>query len=427
MDKILLISIIVLLFVSIITTIVSIIIVSKKSKQTIVSTDGNEITRLNLEIQKLTTTVATYNQTITEIIKSYSESTIKSLDSISNNQFERLENVGRKIQELNLSLENKLEKNSNVLEMSLTNLKQNNEQKLEQMRQTVDEKLNESLEKRLNESFNLISERLEKVSAGLGEMRTLAGSVGDLKKVLTNVKTRGTFGEIQLGNLLEQMLAPNQYSPNVTIKDDKRVDFAIILPGKDQSEVLLPIDAKFPIEDYIKILDAEAVSDIATIQAMQKALERRIKEEAKKINEKYIVVPKTTDFAIMYLPIEGLYGEVIKNTGLVEQLQRDYRIIVCGPTTLSALLNSLQMGFQTLAIEKRSSEIWSLLSTFKKEFVTFVDLLTKTQKKIDEASGTISDATKKTQKIQKQLNKVVLLDNNIEFLTDENDDGSQSN
>lgn len=421
MEKVLLISILILSIITVVISIISITVSAKKSKQTIISSSDDETKNFGQELQKLSGLIMAYNQTVTEIIKSYSESVIKSLNAISENQFERLENVGKKIQELNLSVENKLEKNSNVLELSLTNLKQNNEQKLEQMRQTVDEKLNESLEKRLNESFNLISERLEKVSAGLGEMRTLAGSVGDLKKVLTNVKTRGTFGEIQLGNLLEQMLAPNQYSPNVTIKDDKRVDFAIILPGKDQSEVLLPIDAKFPIEDYTKILDADGLGDVTAIQTMQKALERRIKEEAKKINEKYIVVPKTTDFAIMYLPIEGLYGEVIKNTGLVEQLQRDYRIIVCGPTTLSALLNSLQMGFQTLAIEKRSSEIWSLLSTFKKEFVTFVDLLTKTQKKIDEASGTISDATKKTQKIQKQLNKVVLLDNSFELLTDTDD------
>ncbi len=422
-----LIVILIMLIITLICVVSSIIIFAKKNNGgMVVSTNTEEVNKLNFEIQKLTSVVSAYNQTITEIIKSYSESTIKSLNSISDNQFERLDNLNKRLFDLTQNLENKLERNSNVLELGLTNLRQNNEQKLEQMRQTVDEKLNESLEKRLNESFNLISERLENVSAGLGEMRSLAGSVGDLKKVLTNVKTRGTFGEIQLGNLLEQMLAPNQYKANVTIKDDKRVDYVIVLPGKNESEVLLPIDAKFPIEDYTKILDAENSNDISSIQIMQKALEKRIKEEAKKINEKYIFVPKTTDFAIMYLPLEGLYGEAIKRTGLIEQLQRDYRIIVCGPTTLSALLNSLQMGFQTLAIEKRSSEIWNLLSTFKKEFVTFVDLLTKTQKKIDEASGTISDATKKTQKIQKQLNKVVLLDNNIEILnenqTDEHDD-----
>lgn len=417
MDKLLYIILILTIFLAVSLIITNILVFKIKNKKDNSNQDGN-VEKLFSEIQKLTNFVSAYNQTVTEIIKSYSESTIKSLNSIGDNQFERLDNLNKRLQELTTTLEMRLEKNNNVLELSLTNLKQANEQKLEQMRQTVDEKLNESLEKRLNESFNLISERLENVSAGLGEMRSLAGSVGDLKKVLTNVKTRGTFGEVQLGNLLEQMLAPNQYMANVTIKSDKRVDFVIVLPGKDGSEVLLPIDAKFPIEDYTKILDAETLNDVSLVQTLQKALEKRIKEEAKKINEKYIVVPKTTDFAIMYLPLEGLYGEVIKHTGLIEQLQRDYRIIICGPTTLSALLNSLQMGFQTLAIEKRSSEIWSLLSTFKKEFVTFVDLLTKTQKKIDEASGTINDATKKTQTIQKQLNKVVLLENNIEILDD---------
>lgn len=422
MDKIL---IFILLGVSIISLIITFILlfaVKKNSGNTVVTTNNEDVNKLNLEVQKLASFVSAYNQTVTEIIKSYSESTIKSLDSISSNQFERLENLNKRLLDIKQSFEAKLDKNSNVLELGLTTLNHNNDQKLELMRRTVDEKLNETLERRLNESFNLISERLESVSVGLGEMKTLAGSVGDLKKVLTNVKTRGTFGEVQLGNLLEQMLATNQFKANVLIKDDKRVDYAIILPGKDEEDILLPIDAKFPIEDYTKILDAESAGDSIAIHTLQKALERRIKEEAKKINEKYIVVPKTTDFAIMYLPLEGLYCEAIKRTGLIEELQRDYRIIVCGPTTLSATLSSLQMGFQTLAIQKRSSEIWSLLSTFKKEFVNFVDLLAKTQKKIDEASGTINDATKKTQKIQKQLDKVVLLDNNIEILESDTGD-----
>ena len=354
-----------------------------------------------------------YNSTLTEVFKNNNDLTISNLTNIGNNQLERLENLNKRLEILTNNLDNKFDKNTSVLESGLKNLQDNNEKKLEQMRITVDEKLNESLERRLGESFNLISERLDSVSKGLGEMRSLAGSVGDLKKVLSNVKTRGTFGEVQLGNLLEQMLAPNQFEPNVTIKEDKRVDYVIKLPGKDDKDLLLPIDAKFPIEDYTKIIDAENLGNTNEIISLQKALEKRIKEEAKKIHDKYIAVPLTTDFAIMYLPLEGLYCEAIKKTGLIEQLQRDYRIIVCGPTTLSALLNSLQMGFQTLAIEKRSSEIWALLSTFKKEFVTFVDLLSKTQKKIDEASGTISDATKKTQKIQKQLDKVVLLDDPV--------------
>lgn len=420
----LLICIIALVAINIFISMTSIFVIYKNRSNKFSFDNSKEIETINLEIQKLQNVVAIYNATITEVLKSYNDSTILNLNNISKNQFERLENLNKRLELLTSSIDTKLEKNTNVLELSLNTLRQNNEQKLEQMRMTVDEKLNESLEKRLNESFNLISERLESVSVGLGEMRSLAGSVGDLKKVLTNVKTRGTFGEIQLGNLLEQMLAPNQFQSNVMIKDDKRVDFVIYLPGKDDQNLMLPIDAKFPIEDYTKIIDAENVGNLDAVQSLSKALERRIKDEAKKINEKYIYVPKTTDFAIMYLPLEGLYSEAIKRTGLIEELQRDYKIIVCGPTTLSALLNSLQMGFQTLAIEKRSSEIWNLLSTFKKEFVTFVDLLAKTQKEIDKASGTIVDATKKTQKIQKQLDKVVLLDNNIDFIESNGGDDS---
>ena len=409
----LLICIIVLCGINILLSFILLFHINKKSKNNLIINETTNSLDLKSEILALQSSVNAYNQTIVETLKS-------NLQNLNLLQGERLENTNKRLEILSQTVENKLEKNANVLELNLTNLKQANELKLEQMRQTVDEKLNESLEKRLNESFNLISERLESVSVGLGEMRSLAGSVGDLKKVLTNVKTRGTFGEVQLANLLEQMLAPTQFASNVLIKDNQRVDFAINLPGKDDKNLLLPLDAKFPIEDYTKIIDAENAGDIVLANTLSKALERRIKEEAKKICEKYIFPPLTTEFAIMYLPLEGLYSEAIKKTGLIEELQRDFRVIVCGPTTLSALLNSLQMGFQTLAIEKRSSEIWSLLSTFKKEFVTFVDLLTKTQKEIDKASGTLVDATKKTQKIQKQLNKVVLLDNDIDII-----DGSE--
>ena len=409
MDKIL----IILLTIIFVINIVLIFLIVRKNKGVVTINNDENFKNLNLELTKLQNALNLYNSTLTEVFKNNNDLTISNLTNIGNNQLERLENLNKRLEILTNNLDNKFDKNTSVLESGLKNLQDNNEKKLEQMRITVDEKLNESLERRLGESFNLISERLDSVSKGLGEMRSLAGSVGDLKKVLSNVKTRGTFGEVQLGNLLEQMLAPNQFEPNVTIKEDKRVDYVIKLPGKDDEDLLLPIDAKFPIEDYTKIIDAENLGNTNEIISLQKALEKRIKEEAKKIHDKYIAVPLTTDFAIMYLPLEGLYCEAIKKTGLIEQLQRDYRIIVCGPTTLSALLNSLQMGFQTLAIEKRSSEIWALLSTFKKEFVTFVDLLSKTQKKIDEASGTISDATKKTQKIQKQLDKVVLLDDPV--------------
>ena len=279
------------------------------------------------------------------------------------------------------------------------------------MRIVVDEKLNATLSDRLNKSFALVSEQLQAVTKGLGEMQSLASGVGDLKKVLTNVKTRGTFGEVQLGSLLEQMLAPSQYSEQVMLSSSstERVDYAINLPGKDDKNILLPIDAKFPIEDYLRLIDATEHASTDEILASQKQLIKRVKDEAKSISQKYIVLPKTTDFAIMYLATEGLYAEVIKQNGLFEQVQRDYKVTICGPTTLSALLNSLQMGFKTLAIEKRSSEIWTMLSTFKKEFSTYVELLTKTQKKLSEATDTIESATKKSEKIQKQLSKVSLI------------------
>ncbi len=310
-----------------------------------------------------------------------------------------------------------------VLQSGLERLQNDNEKKLEQMRQTVDEKLNVSLERRLTESFNVINQRLQSVYEGLGEMKNLASGVGDLKKVLTNVKTRGIWGEVQLGNLLEQMMTPEQYASQVAIKpaSSERVDYVIKLPGRTGDEVLLPIDAKFPIEDYQRLVDASDRGDPAEVESCLKALERRVKDEAKSIKEKYIDVPRTTDFAVMYLSIEGLYAEVLRRPGLAECLQRDYKINVCGPTTLASLLNSLQMGFKTLTIEKRSSEIWSLLGAVKQEFGKFVELLAKTQKKLSEVSNTIEFATKKSRTIEKKL-KNIAIENAPEFLEIENDD-----
>jgi len=287
-------------------------------------------------------------------------------------------------------------------------LQQSNEQKLEQMRRTVDEKLQDTLEKRINTSFTQVSERLEQVYKGLGEMKTLAGDVGDLKKVLSNIKTRGTWGEVQLGNLLEQMLSPEQFKAQFMLDKNstERVDFVVVMPGKDDTSVYLPIDAKYPIEAYQRLVEATETNNVLSAETNAKELEKAVKLYAKDISSKYIKVPTTTDFAIMYLPIEGLYAEVVKNSTLVQTLQRDYRIMVCGPTTLAALLNSLQMGFRTLAIEKRSSEVWSLLSLFKTEFTKFYDLLLKTQKKLLEASNTIDDATRKTRTIERKLKSV---------------------
>jgi DNA recombination protein RmuC len=264
------------------------------------------------------------------------------------------------------------------------------ELKLEKMRETVDEKLHKTLEERLGQSFQLVSERLEAVQKGLGEMQTLANGVGDLKKVLSNVKTRGVLGEIQLGNILEQIMAPEQYEANVKTKQGSNdlVEFAIKLPGKDDNgkEVYLPIDAKFPQEDYIRLQNAYEVGDVPGIDSASKALSNAIKKFAKDIRDKYIDPPYTTDFGILFLPIEGLFAEVVRQPDLVAILQREYKIIVTGPTTLAAMLNSLQMGFKTLAIQRRSSEVWQILGAVKTEFVKFGDVLDKAQKKINEAN-----------------------------------------
>lgn len=264
------------------------------------------------------------------------------------------------------------------------------ELKLEKMRETVDEKLHKTLEERLGQSFKIVSERLEAVQKGLGEMQNLANGVGDLKKVLSNVKTRGVLGEIQLGNILEQIMAPEQYEANVKTKQgsNDHVEFAIKLPGKDDAgkEVYLPIDAKFPQEDYVRLQTAYDEGDIAGIDTANKALVQSVKKFAKDIRDKYIDPPHTTDFGIMFLPIEGLFAEVVRQPEVVALLQREYKIIVTGPTTLAAMLNSLQMGFKTLAIQKRSSEVWQILGAVKTEFGKFGGVLEKAQKKINEAN-----------------------------------------
>jgi len=262
----------------------------------------------------------------------------------------------------------------------------------------------------LGESFTQVSERLEAVQKGLGQMQSLAEGVGDLKKVLTNIKTRGNWGEIQLGALLEQILSSDQYSDNVITKkgSNERVEFAIKLPGRDNNDepVWLPIDAKFPQEDYQRLLDAQEMANTELADKAAKQLESQIKTEAKRIRDKYIDPPHTPDFGLMFLPTEGLYAEVLRRSGLVETLQRDYRVVITGPTTLAAILNSLQMGFKTLAIEKRSSEVWQLLSEVKTQFTKFGDILTKTHKKIQEASTSLEDASRKTRTIEKKLKNV---------------------
>jgi DNA recombination protein RmuC len=285
------------------------------------------------------------------------------------------------------------------------------EAKLEKMRETVDEKLHKTLEERLGQSFKLVSERLEAVQKGLGEMQTLASGVGDLKKVLSNVKTRGVLGEIQLGNILEQIMAPEQYEANVKTKkgSNDHVEFAIKLPGKDDlgQEVYLPIDAKFPQEDYVRLQTAYDSADLAGIDSASKALSASIKKFAKDIRDKYIDPPYTTDFGIMFLPLEGLFAEVVRQPELVAILQREYKIIVTGPTTLAAMLNSLQMGFKTLAIQKRSSEVWQILGAVKTEFTKFGGVLEKARKKISEADDELEKlVTTRTNVMLTKLRKV---------------------
>lgn len=291
-----------------------------------------------------------------------------------------------------------------TVEERFDKLRQENAEKLELMRATVDEKLHTTLEKRLGESFSLVSERLEKVHQGLGEMQTLANDVGGLKRVLTNVKTRGTWGEVQLGNLLEQMLAPEQFVKNAHIdKSADVVEYAVKLPDGD---VLIPIDSKFPIESYDRLVQATEQGDSVLVESASVELERRIKLEAKRISDKYILPPKTTDFGIMFLPTEGLYAEVMRRVGLANELQSKYRICVAGPSTLGAFLNSLQMGFRTLAIQKRSGEVWQVLNEAKTEFEKYALWVEKVKKNIEMAHKTLDEAETRTRAVNRKLRSV---------------------
>ena len=331
------------------------------------------------------------------------------MTNIANLQKNQLETFSSQLTVLTGMNERKLDTIRSAVDEKLTSLQNENSKKLEEMRVTVDEKLHSTLEKRLGESFKMVNDRLESVYKGLGEMQNLASGVGDLKKVLSNVKTRGTWGEVQLGTLLEQMLTAEQYEKNVALKkgSGERVEFAIKLPGgSDGKPVWLPIDAKFPLEDYQRLVEAQEKVDLEGIEAASKALVTRIKSEAKDIKEKYLNPPYTTDFGILFLPVEGLYAEILSIAGLSDSLQRDYRVTITGPTTIAAFLNSLQMGFRTLAIEKRASEVWVLLETVKAEFGKFGDILDKTQKKLEEASHTIEDAAKKSRTIESKLRRV---------------------
>ena len=362
--------------------------------------------RLNLLTERTDSGLQALAQRLAEDARKSREETTLALNHFGEQQQQRLA-------ALTADNEKRMSEMRATLEARLGAIQQDNAAKLEQMRATVEEKLQSTLETRLGQSFQLVSERLEAVQRGLGEMQSLATGVGDLKRVLTNVKKRGIFGEVQLGALLEDMLTAEQYAANViTVPgSNDRVEFAIRMPGQEEGEhVYLPIDAKFPVEDYQRLLDAQENADLDAAIRAGNALETRVREEARRIADKYVSPPHTTDFAVLFLPTEGLYAEVIRRPGLFESLQRNHRITVAGPTTLSALLNSLQMGFRTLAIAKRSSEVWSILGAVKTEFGRFGDVLDKVKKKLDEAGKHIDATGVRTRAIERKLRGVESLD-----------------
>lgn len=343
--------------------------------------------------------------------KNVVDTMVKTIGEMGKSQNDQLESIAKRIQELTESNASGIDKLRSTVDTQLKYLQESNEKKLDQMRQTVDEKLQSTLEKRLGESFKLVSERLEAVQHGLGEMQNLATGVGDLKKVLTNVKARGTWGEVQLGALLEQILTPDQYDKNVKIKtgSQESVEYAVRLPGKDnslESCVWMPIDSKFPQEDYLRLVEAADAADTDAVQRATVALIRSVHSSAKEIRDKYIEPPKTTDFAIMFLPTEGLYAEVLRQPGQVEKIQQDYRIVIAGPTSLSAILSSLRIGFRTLAIEKQSSEVWKILAAVKTEFGKFGNVLSKVKRQLNTASNTIDQTGIRTRAMERRLRAV---------------------
>lgn len=402
----------ILLAVSAISAILAAMAVSnskKLSEQLNNTTRDDEILSRELEAmhrsqQATVQTIQTSFQTFGEVISANQKTSAEAVDN-------RLKDLNTRFSAMAVENEQKLENIRMSMERKISALTEDNNKQLEQMRQTVDEKLQKTLEDRIGQSFKVVSERLEAVYKGLGEMQNLAAGVGDLKKVLSNVKTRGILGEVQLGAILEQILSPEQYEENVNVKGTgaERVEFAVKLPGSGDGRVWLPIDAKFPGDAYARLMDAYETGDMAMIEEAGKNLETVIKKEARDIRDKYIQPPQTTDFAIMFLPFEGLYAEVLRR-GLLEILQRDYKVNIAGPTTMAALLNSLQMGFRTLAIQKHSSEVWNILGAVKTEFEKFGTVLASTRLKIERANDDLDKLIgTRTNMIMRQLNKVTKL------------------
>jgi len=397
-------------------------------QQTLLTQQGDVARTQNEQIDSFRTQLASTQQSLADTLRQTTlalaqqsqaareaqDATLARQSEAQANALQRLsDTLVDQLRALALSSDQRLGEVRTAVEQRLATLQQGNEAKLEQMRATVDEKLHATLEQRLGESFKQVADRLEQVHRGLGEMQLLAKDVGSLNRVLTNVKSRGVFGEVQLAGLLEQVFTPEQYASNVETVPNTgaRVEFAIRLPGRrdDGAPCWLPIDAKFPREDYERLLDAQERADAPAAEAAGRAIEARLRAEAKTIHDKYVAPPHTTEFAILFVPTEGLYAEALRRPGLMEALQREYRVTLAGPTTLLATLSSLQMGFRTLALEKRSAEVWEVLGAVKTEFAKFGAVLDKTKKKLSEAADTIDDAQTRTRAMTRKLKSVEAL------------------
>lgn len=408
MDTVILILICINTVFAIASIIIGTVILSKKDKRVVEGEDKGQLNAISNIINAA-------NTSLLGGIKLHGDAQSKGIDQMVASIKESMNTLEARQDSFSKGVEYKFDNLKSNISRTLTEIREDNGVQLEKMRGVVEEKLQQTLETRLTQSFGIISDRLEKVHEGLNEMRNLTQNVTDLRRVLSGVKTRGNWGELSLGSLLEQIFAPTQYITNFAIGKNKAVvEYAIVLPGKDDSEIYLPIDAKFPIEDYQRLIDASYSGDKDVVEAMSKEVEKRIKQEARSIRDKYIKPPLTTDFAILYLPIEGLFAEVVKRSGLQETLQQSYNVLLAGPTTLTALLTSLKMGFKTVAIEKRSREIWVLMSEFRREFMRFSEILEKTEKQMDTATSSIRRANEKTVIIKKKLGNVELLDDPIE-------------
>ena len=409
---------IIILCVAVLSLVASVVAISQILKNRNAKPDLSEFEaknekQLSMLRQELSNSVATSVRNMGEMISVNQQNFMKS-------QAESSKNVEERLKTFSLENEQKLELIRRSVEQKLSYIQEDNNKQLEKMRQTVDEKLQKTLEDKMNKSFALVSERLEQVYKGLGEMQSLASGVGDLKKVLSNVKTRGILGEIQLGSILKEILATEQYEENVATKHGSRdvVEFAIKLPADDDGFIYLPIDSKFPGDTYSALRDAYDSGSKEAVELSAKALITTIKKEAKDIHDKYIDPPYTTEFAIMFLPFEGLYSEVV-NRGMVEVLQRDYKVNIAGPSTMAALLNSIQMGFKTLAVQKRSAEVWEVLGSVKKEFDTFSDVLTKAQQHISLVTKDLDTlAGVRTRQIQRKLSAVQSVDSIVSLPED---------